>query len=82
MEESTVSFLLKNLEAPASWAKNGMYYPNRMIEEAGQHSVGKWGRMQREYPKEQHPSHNQRLILNGTFGQASNRCNRQSDIDS
>ena len=48
--------------------KDGMYYPNLMIEETDQRSIGKWGRMHREYLKEQHPSLYQRLILNGTMG--------------
>ena len=48
--------------------KDGMYYPNLMIEEADQRPIGKWGRMHREYLKEQHPSLYQRLILNGTMG--------------
>lgn len=48
--------------------KGGMYYPNLMIEETDQRSIGKWGRMHREYLKEQHPRLYQRLILNGTMG--------------
>ena len=48
--------------------KDGMYYPNLMIEETDQRSIGKWGRMHREYLKEQHPRLYQRLILNGTMG--------------
>ena len=43
--------------------KDGMYYPNLMIEETDQRSIGKWGRMHREYLKEQHPRLYQRLIL-------------------
>ena len=48
--------------------KDVMYYPNLMIEETDQRSIGKWGRMHREYLKEQHPRLYQRLILNGTMG--------------
>ena len=48
--------------------KDGMYYPNLMIEETDQRSIGKWGRMHRQCLKEQHPSLYQRLILNGTMG--------------
>ena len=47
--------------------KDGMYYPDLIIEKADQRSIGKWGRMHREYLKEQHPSLYQRLILNGTL---------------
>ena len=45
-----------------------MYYPNLAIEKTDQRSIGKWGRMHREYLKEQHPSLYQRLILNGSLG--------------
>jgi len=48
--------------------KDGMYYPNLAIEETDQRSIGKWGRMHREYLKNQHPSLYRRLILNGTLG--------------
>ena len=50
-----------------SLGKDGMYYPNLMIEETDQRSAGKWRRMYRDYLKEQHPSLYQRLILNGTL---------------
>ena len=47
--------------------KDGMYYPDLIIEKVDQRPIGKWGRMHREYLKEQHPSLYQRLILNGTL---------------
>ena len=47
--------------------KDSMYYPNLMIAEADQRPVGKWGRMHREYLKEQHQSLYQRLILKGVL---------------
>ena len=47
--------------------KDGMYYPDLIIEKADQRPIGKWGRMHREYLKEQHPSLYQQLILNGTL---------------
>ena len=47
--------------------KDGMYYPNLMIEEANQRSIGKWGRMHKDYLEEKHPGLYQRLILNGTL---------------
>ena len=47
--------------------KDGMYYPNLAIEETAQRSIGKWGRMHREYLREQYPSLYERLILNGTL---------------
>ena len=60
--------LFEELGGTYTLGKDGMYYPNLMIEEADQRSIGKWGRMHREYLKEQHPSLYQRLILNGTMG--------------
>jgi len=60
--------LFEELGGTYTLGKDGMYYPNLMIEEADQRPIGKWGRMHREYLKEQHPSLYQRLILNGTMG--------------
>ena len=48
--------------------KDGMYYPNLMIEETDQRPIGKWGRMHKEYLQKQHPSLYQQLILNGILG--------------
>ena len=60
--------LFEELGGTYTLGKDGMHYPNLMIEEADQRPIGKWGRMHREYLKEQHPSLYQRLILNGTMG--------------
>ena len=60
--------LFEELGGTYTLGKDGMHYPNQMIEEADRRSIGKWGRMHREYLKEQHPSLYQRLILNGTLG--------------
>ncbi len=60
--------LFEELGGTYTLGKDGMYYPNLAIEETDQRSIGKWGRMHREYLKEQHPSLYQRLILNGTLG--------------
>lgn len=60
--------LFEELGGTYTLGKDGMYYPNLMIEENNQRLIGKWGRMHREYLKEQHPSLYQRLILNGTLG--------------
>ena len=59
--------LFEELGGTYTLGKDGMYYPNLMIEEADQRSIGKWGRMHRKYLKEQYPSLYQRLILNGTL---------------
>ncbi len=60
--------LFEELGGTYTLGKDGMYYPNLIFEEVDQRSIGKWGRMHREYLKEQHPSLYQRLILNGTMG--------------
>ena len=60
--------LFEELGGTYTLGKDGMYYPNLAIEETDQRSIGKWGRMHREYLKEQHPNLYQRLILNGTLG--------------
>ena len=60
--------LFEELGGTYTLGKDGMYYPNLAIEETDQRSIGKWGRMHREYLKEQHPSLYQRLIVNGTMG--------------
>ena len=60
--------LFEELGGTYTLGKDGMYYPNLTIEGNDQHSIGKWGRMHREYLKEQHPRLYQRLILNGTMG--------------
>jgi len=68
MEENTMKSLFEELGSTYTLGKDGMYYPNLAIEKTDQRSIGKWGRMHREYLKEQHPSLYQRLILNGTMG--------------
>ena len=68
MEENTMKSLFEELGGTYTLGKDGMYYPNLITEEADQRFIGKWGRMHREYLKEQHPSLYQRLILNGTMG--------------
>ena len=60
--------LFEELGGTYTLGKDGMYYPNLMIEKADQRSIGKWGRMHRKYLKEQYPSLYQRLLLNGTLG--------------
>ena len=60
--------LFEELGSTYTLGKDGMYYPNLAIEKTDQRSIGKWGRMHREYLKEQHPRLYQRLILNGTMG--------------
>lgn len=59
--------LFEELGGTYSLGKDGMYYPNLMIEETNQRPIGKWGRMHKEYLQKQHPSLYQQLIQNGTL---------------
>ena len=44
--------LFEELGGTYTLGKDGMYYPNLIFEEADQRPIGKWGRMHREYLKE------------------------------
>ena len=59
--------LFEELGGTYTLGKDGMYYPNLMIEETDQRSIGKWGRMHKAYLEEEHPGLYERLILNGTL---------------
>ena len=72
--------LFEELGGTYTLGKDGMYYPNLMIEEVNQRPIGKWGRMHREYLKEQHPSLYQRLILNGTLGRHLADANERATV--
>jgi len=67
MEANTMKSLFEELGGTYTLGKDGMYYPNLMIEEADQRPIGKWGRMHKDYLEEKHPGLYQRLILNGTL---------------
>ena len=72
--------LSEELGGTYTLGKDGMYYPNLAIEETDQRSIGKWGRMPREYLKEQHPSLYQRLLLNGTLGRHLAHANDRATV--
>ena len=72
--------LFEELGGTYTLGKDGMYYPNLMIEEVDQHPIGKWGRMHREYLKEQHSSLYQRLILNGTLDRHLAHANERPTV--
>ena len=80
MEEKTMKSLFEELGGTYTLGKDGMYYPNLMIEETDQRSIGKWGQMHRGYLKEQHPSLYQRLILNGTLGRHLADANERATV--
>ena len=59
--------LFEELGGTYTLGKDGMYYPNLMLEETDQRSIGKWGLMHKAYLEEEHPGLYERLILNGTL---------------
>ena len=58
--------LFEELGGTYTLGKDGMLYPNLMIE-ASDRTIGKWGRMHRAYLEEAHPLLYLQLILNGTL---------------
>lgn len=72
--------LFEELGGAYTLGKDGMYYPNLMIEEVDQRPIEKWERMHRKYLKEQHPSLYQRLILNGTLGRHLADANERATV--
>ena len=59
--------LFEELGGTYTLGKDGMYYPNLMIDDNDQRPIGKWGRMHRAYLEEAHPGLYERLILNGSL---------------
>jgi len=59
--------LFEELGGTYTLGKDGMYYPNLMIDDNDQRPIGKWGRMHRTYLEEVHPGLYERLILNGSL---------------
>lgn len=48
-------------------AKDGMYYPSIEIDANSDVSIGKYGRMRRQYLKEYRPALFSQMVLNGTL---------------
>ena len=44
---------------------DGLYYPERRLLESSNYSIGKYGRLRKEYLKENHKSLYLELVLNG-----------------
>ena len=59
--------LFEELGGTYTLGKDGMYYPNLMIEETDRRPIGKWGRMHKAYLEKVHPGLYERLILNGSL---------------
>ena len=47
--------------------RDGMFYPNLVVNESDQRPIGRWGRMHKAYLEKDHPGLYTRLILNGTL---------------
>ena len=74
--------LFEELGGTYTLGKDGMYYPNLMIEEADQHPIGKMGTDAQGIPEgaASEPlstAHSERAF-GRDFGQASRRCQRES----
>ena len=59
--------LFEELGGTYTLAEDGMYYPDIMIDNSDQRSIGKWGMLHKAYLKKVHPGLYERLILNGTL---------------
>ena len=59
--------LFEELGGTSTLGKDGMYYPNLVIDDRDQRPIGKWGRIHMDYLEAEHPGIYHRLILNGTL---------------
>ena len=47
--------------------KDGMYYPNLVLDDNDRRPIGRWGRMHHKYLEAEHPGLYEQLILYGTL---------------
>ena len=59
--------LYEELGGTYTLGDDGMLYPDLVIGDKEQRSIGKWGRMHMKYLEAEHPGLYERLILNGTL---------------
>ena len=59
--------LFEELGGTYTMGEDGMYYPDLMIDDCDQRSVGRWNMMHKAYLEEMHPGLYERLILDGTL---------------
>ena len=59
--------------------RDGMFYPNLVVNESDQRPIGRWGRMHKAYLEKDHPELYARLILNGTLQKHLADINRRAD---
>ena len=59
--------LFEELGGTYTLGKDGMHYPNLMIDESYQLPIGKWGRMHMKYLGAEYPGLYERLILDGAL---------------
>ena len=59
--------------------RDGMLYPNLVVNESDQRPIGRWGRMHKAYLEKDHPGLYARLILNGTLQKHIADVNRRAD---
>ena len=60
--------------------RDGMFYPNLVVNESDQRPIGRWGRMHKAYLKKDHPGLYARLILNGTLQKHLADVNRRVKV--
>ena len=60
--------------------RDGMFYPNLVVDESDQRPIGRWGRMHKAYRKKDHPRLYARLILNGTLQKHLADVNRRAEV--
>ena len=60
--------------------RDGMFYPNQVVDESDQHPIGRWGRMHKAYLEKDRPGLYARLILNGTLQKHLADVNRRAEV--
>ena len=60
--------------------RDGMFYPNLVVDESNQRPIGRWGRMHKAYLEKDHPRLYARLILNGTLQKHLADVNRRAEV--
>ena len=60
--------------------RDGMLYPNLVVNESDQRPIGRWGRMHKAYLEKDHPGLYARLILNGTLQKHLAEANGRAEV--
>ena len=71
--------VFKELGGTYTLGRDGMFYPNLVVDESDQRPIGRWGRMHKAYLGKDHPGLYARLILNGTLQKHLADANERAD---